>query len=290
MNSTDWKDAGRYFRYREHDIFYRDEGRGDVLLCIHGYPTASWDWNRVWVDLTDRYRVIVFDMIGFGFSDKPYDYPYSTFDQADLVGRLLEYLDVNSIDILAHDYGDTVAQELLARFEERHKAHTSSLALRSVCFLNGGLFPESYRPLFIQKVVMSPIGPLTSWLLSEKTVKKNFASVFGAQTKPSEEDWKEFWNLINFNSGLRITHKLMRYMVEREKNRERWVGVLQRTEVPMRLICGASDPISGSHVADRFRQLVPDHDVVLLEDIGHYPQVEDPTRVVRGFLEFRSLR
>ncbi|MEO6518041.1 MAG: alpha/beta fold hydrolase, partial [Pseudoxanthomonas sp.] len=84
-----WRAAGRYFQHQGHRIFYRDEGQGPVLLCLHGYPTASWDWHRVWPSLVGRYRLIAPDLLGFGFSDKPRDHAYSIADQASRVEGLL---------------------------------------------------------------------------------------------------------------------------------------------------------------------------------------------------------
>ena len=62
-------------------------------------------------------------------------------DQATLHEALLAELGIGDVDVLAHDYGDTVAQELLARHDERRAAGAAGLAIRSVCFLNGGPVP-----------------------------------------------------------------------------------------------------------------------------------------------------
>ena len=51
---------------------------------------------------------------------------------------LLAHMGVSEVHVLAHDYGDTVGQELLARHNERAKAGDSALSLKSICFLNGG--------------------------------------------------------------------------------------------------------------------------------------------------------
>ncbi len=59
---------------------------------------------------------------GFGFSDKPRGLdptPYSIFTYADVAESLLEHLDVAAVHVLAHDIGDTVAQELMARHISR---------------------------------------------------------------------------------------------------------------------------------------------------------------------------
>jgi len=77
MTLEQWKSKGQFFDYKTHQIFNIDEGSGGVVLLVHGFPTASWDWWQLWEPLTSRYRVITLDMIGFGFSDKPKKYHYN---------------------------------------------------------------------------------------------------------------------------------------------------------------------------------------------------------------------
>ena len=66
------------------------------------------------------------------------------------------------------------------------------------------------------------------------------------------------------------------------------VTAMQATTLPMRVIDGAFDPISGAHMVARYRELVPNPDCVLLEAIGHYPQVEAPDAVLQHYLAFRD--
>jgi pimeloyl-ACP methyl ester carboxylesterase len=281
-----WHDAGQTYRHRGHDIFYRLQGSGEALLLIHGFPTASWDWRPVWATLAARYRLIAPDMIGFGFSAKPPDYSYSIMDQADLHEGLLESMDVGQVHVLAHDYGDTVAQELLARHTERQGSGRPGLKLRSVCFLNGGLFPETHRPRLVQKLLISPLGPLMVRLMGERSFGRSFSAVFGPKTQPSPEELKDFWHLVSYNDGLQVFPRLIRYMAERRQHRARWVSALQDATIPLRVIDGAVDPVSGRHMVERYRQLVPNPDTVLLENIGHYPQVEHPQGVLDAYLPF----
>jgi pimeloyl-ACP methyl ester carboxylesterase len=284
-----WKSAGRLFRHFANDIFYRDDGRGSVLLCIHGFPTASYDWHGVWPALREHFRLVAPDMIGFGFSSKPRHYAYSIADQAAIHEELLAQLGVTSCHVLAHDYGDTVAQELLARFEDRRRSGTDGLEIRSTVLLNGGLFPETHRARLIQKLLLTPLGPLLSRLSNPRSFARSFAPIFGPKTRPSAEEMAEFWQLVSYNDGHRISHELIRYIEERRANRERWVGALQKTSVPLRLVNGPEDPVSGTHMAERYRELVPNADIVLLPGIGHYPQVEDPAGVVSALRDFPPL-
>src|SRR3546814_12871876 len=81
--------------FRSQRIFYRDQGQGEVLLCLHGFPTASWDWHRLWPALTATRRVIALDFLGYGFSSKPEHHTYSAAEQADIVLALMQALGVD---------------------------------------------------------------------------------------------------------------------------------------------------------------------------------------------------
>ncbi len=281
-----WHAAGRVWVHRGHEIFYREAGEGEAILLVHGFPTSSWDWQPVWATLAARYRLVAPDMIGFGFSAKPQAHDYSILDQADLCEGLLAKLGIGQAHVLAHDYGDTVAQELLARHNERARSGAPGLRLRSVCFLNGGLFPETHRARLIQKLLLTPLGPLLVRLMGERSFARSFSAIFGPATQPTPEALREFWQLVTWNDGLKVLPRLIRYMPERRQHRARWVGALQQAGIPLRVIDGAVDPVSGRHMVERYCELVPNPDTVLLDNIGHYPQVEHPQAVLDAYLAF----
>ena len=279
----DWIVQGREFNYRGYKTRYWVAGEGEPLLLIHGFPSGSWDWHYLWHSLARRYRLIAVDMMGFAFSAKPRHYHYSLLDQADLLQEVLRHLGVDSYHILAHDYGDSVAQELLTR------EFVGPGRLNSVCFLNGGLFPETHRPVRLQKLLMSPIGFLVGRRYQRENMAQTFGRIFGPQTHTSQQEMDGFWRMMEFNQGPKVMHLLIRYIAERKVQRDRWVDAMQRTEVPMRVIDGAVDPVSGAHMVARYRELIPQADTVLLDNIGHYPQVEAPDQVLEHYLDFRSV-
>jgi pimeloyl-ACP methyl ester carboxylesterase len=278
-----WRKRSQTFVFRGQPIRYWTTGQGEPLLLIHGFPTASWDWHYLWQPLAQRYRVIACDMLGFGDSAKPINHTYSLLEQADLQQALLAHLQVEQpVHVLAHDYGDSVAQELLARhYEDR-------LEIASCVFLNGGLFPETHRPVMMQKLLLSPLGWMIGRAFTRDALVKSFRQIFGPQTRPTESELDDFWSLVDSNRGPRIMHKLISYIPERRVQRDRWVAAMQRGEVPMRVIDGEVDPISGAHMVERYRELIPDADTVMLPGIGHYPQTEAPVQVLKHYLEFRE--
>jgi pimeloyl-ACP methyl ester carboxylesterase len=280
-----WRVSGETFNHDGREIFFRLDGDGPPLVLLHGFPTSSWDWHKIWPALTSRFRVLAADFLGFGFSDKPRDCSYSLLAQTDLIVAVTEHIGFRRFDLLAHDYGVSVAQELLARDFERRNADLPAL-LKSVCFLNGGLFPESHRARPIQRLLLSPLGPLLARAFSRDAFKRSFSPVFGPDTAPTEEEFDAYWSLIERRGGNHISHKLLRYMPERKRQRARWTRALQRAHCPLRLINGSADPVSGKHLASRYRELIPGPDVVALADTGHYPQMEAPQAVVKAFFEF----
>jgi pimeloyl-ACP methyl ester carboxylesterase len=224
-------------------------------------------------------------MVGYGFSSKPREWGYTTFDQVDVLQDLIEHLDIPRVHILAHDYGNTITQELLARYAEGR----INFEIASICFLNGALFPETHRPIFAQKLLISPLGALFGKLIPDAIFKKNLSKVFGPDTKPSEAELNDYLTLFKHNDGKLIAHRLIRYMTERAKYRERWVPPLQEMSQPFRFINGLADPVSGMHLVERFREIVPDQrDIIELDGIGHFPHLESPAAVVTAYLEFRT--
>ncbi len=285
MQLRNWKDSGSYYTYKSHQIFYKEEGVGEPLILVHGFPTSSWDWSKIWNALAKKHRIYTIDMLGYGFSDKPTDFNYTIASQVDIWEAFLEEREVTSFHILAHDYGDTVVQEMLARLKENPEY---GLDIKSVCFLNGGMFPETNFPTLTQKMLLTPFGFIFKHFMGRNTLAKNFKKIFGSDTLPSDQEIDDFWETIAYNSGKNVIPKLIKYLKERDTYKIRWREAIQYTDMPKRLIDGAVDPISGKHMAEFYKEIVPNADVVLLDAIGHYPQTEAPNEVLYYYNEFRK--
>ncbi|XP_022099302.1 mesoderm-specific transcript protein-like isoform X2 [Acanthaster planci] len=292
-----WKTSGKYFKFKDFNIFYKDSLGQDhssddrVVLILHGFPSSTFDWYKMWDGLTGHFeRVIAPDFIGFGLSDKPRDHAYTMFEQADIMEALLAELGVNQVHILAHDMGDTVAQELIARQNAQTKSNKKpKLEILSACLTNGGILPETHQPRFMQKLMMNPwIAPIGMRVTNRLIFRKAFGEVFGERTQPTSDEFEDHWVLIRWNDGNLITYDLIQYLPQRYANRDKWVGALQETKIPLHLIYGPSDPINPPNTfLKRYKMLIPDSGVTELADhISHYPQLEDPENVLKAYVKF----
>ena len=280
MDADGWLASGERvqieLRSGAWDVFVRAAGSGPWLTLLHGFPTSSWDWARVARILEPSFRVLAFDFLGFGDSDKPRRHEYSIVEQADLTEVLWRRLGIEEAGLVGHDYGATVAQEMLARAQEGKL----EARLKGVVLLNAGLYVELARPLLIQRLLAAPLaGHLLAYSVTERAFSRSLSSVFSSGHQPTAADLHEQWQLVRRRGGVAVTPKLLRYMRERQANAARWESALERPTVPLRLVWGMADPRSGAHIAEHARQRIPSLGIVALDDVGHYPQLEAPEHV-----------
>ena len=208
INVEKWKSKGEFFKFKEFDIFYLQEGSGEDLLIIHGYPYNSFEWKDSIAELSKTFRVTTFDLLGMGFSSKPKKHRYSYEEYCEIVNELLEKLAIKQVHIFAHDLGVSVAQELIARQEESK----NSFKINSTAFMNGSLFIDVYKPRLIQKILSkSPtfIGKTLSNIMTKNMVNKSVKSVFGKAfslliTASTPSFLNPLFTMILFDFGKRV--------------------------------------------------------------------------------------
>lgn len=276
------KAASFVLPFQGHRLAARRGGQGPALWLIHGFPTSSRDWRSVWPALAAEHELFALDMLGFGASAKPRGFRYAITASADQWVALAETTGVREVALLAHDYGNTVAQELLARQREG----ALGFRITSAAFLNGGLFPEATHPLRIQRLLAGPLGPLVARLSSERRFKASLQRICPRPWPAGELE--EAWAGLTRAGGKAVMPKLLRYIAERHAHRARWVGALQSAGLPIALINGLEDPISGRSIVARWRELLPAAPVFELPGVGHYPQVEAPDEVLAAYRAFRA--
>jgi pimeloyl-ACP methyl ester carboxylesterase len=276
-----WAKAGSYVRWNGHRVFFRMQGRGEALLLLHGIPTASWIWHRLWPLLLPRHRLIAPDLLGFGLSDKPPALVADVFAQADLAQALLSHFGVERYRVLAADYGATVAQELLARGDP---------GLVSLCILNGGIFPEAHRPSLAQRLVGTRLCRPLARLIWRRAFARSIARLAGPRTRPDRMTVDALWRLLIGGGGRAALPAMMGYMAVRREHRDRWVGALERARIPCRHVCGTADPVCGAEMRRLWRTRVPGGDLVELPGVGHWPALEAPRAVAEAVLAFHRVR
>lgn len=285
LSAEAWIAGGKYFvRDDGHSIFYRREGRGPVMLMLHGFPTWSYDYAEIAPLLASHYDVVTPDFLGYGASDKPRDYAFSVPDAADTVEALMASIGVRETHLVIHNYGGIVGQELL----DRHRRGVLSFAITSVHLLNCGVVYEEYRPALLQRLLANTlIGGLVARLITKGKVRTGLDKVRGPSHPLTDAEFEELWRGIGRDNGHKLAHRLVRYNHERDVHAARWLEALEAYRGPLHLVWGMADPISGGRVLDALRPRIPNARIDELADVGHFPSSEAPTAVadaIRGSL------
>ncbi len=280
-----WRQRGRHLSLKGLRVFYIDAGppEADCLLVLHGFPTSSLDFHRVLDALAGEYRVIVHDHPGFGFSDKPADYSYSLLEQAEIAFELWRELGVGSGHLVAHDYGTSVATEILARRERGG----IPVELESVTLANGSVLLELARLRMSQRIARSPVlGPIFSRLITRGYFKRVMRRLWADPRRAEKGDLEAMWQSIREHDGHLRTTQISSYLDERVRFRYRWIGALERLDVPAHVLWGRRDPVAVAVIAERLAEKIPGATLTWLDDLGHYPMLEDPQRWSAALLDW----
>lgn len=255
-----------------HRIAYRRRGTGPTVLLLHGFPTWSYDYAEVAGDIEQDHEVLTFDFLGYGVSDKPNPYHYSVTESADIVEQLLRHLGVQEVDLVFHDYGSIVGQELL----DRRLRRELTFGIRSVTIFNCGLVYDAYRPTRLQRILIKPVlGRLVASRVTQERVRTGLNSIRG-DVKLTDPEFANLWYGISRNDGHKLAHLHIRYNAERNRHHERWEAATRAWDGPLHLIWGLQDPVSGKHVLEIARKLLPSAKITELPAAGHYPMAEMP--------------
>lgn len=109
----------RFFQIDGYNLAYLDEGSGLPVVMLHGNPTWSFMYRQLILALRDRYRLIVPDHMGCGFSDKPQVYPYRLQTHTDNLKLLLDNLAIEKCILVVHDWGGAIGMGWAGKYPDR---------------------------------------------------------------------------------------------------------------------------------------------------------------------------
>lgn len=102
-------------------LAHLDEGEGAPVVFLHGEPTWSFLWRKVFPAVRDAgYRCVLPDLAGFGRSDKPTDLGWYSYDRhVEVAATLFEDLDLRGATLVVHDWGGPIGLRIAVEYAER---------------------------------------------------------------------------------------------------------------------------------------------------------------------------
>jgi pimeloyl-ACP methyl ester carboxylesterase len=239
-------------------------GPGSPLVLIHGLAASIEIWARAIGPLSKRFRVLAFDLPGFGEASKP-DAPY---DPAFFVEQLKRFLDAMDLP-RAHMFGSSMGASLIVRFSARHNSRID----RAILAAPGGF--SSYIHPFLRAPTLPLIGGVMSRPSRAATafaVKLSMADP--AQATPAMID------LADRHSRLPGAHRAFVRTLRAIaspfglRDLDGFARDAASLKQPVLALWGKQDRIFPAGQSDRVNRHIPQAEVRVLDACGHYPQWE----------------
>ncbi|MBT7816410.1 Pimeloyl-ACP methyl ester carboxylesterase [Polaribacter sp. Hel1_33_78] len=281
MTTLNWKDRGTFYSVSNKKIFVIDEGTSkDVLVILHGYPTSSFDYEKILPELSKHYRVIIHDHPGFGFSDKPDSLTYSLIDQADFALQLWYKMGLKEVTILAHDYGTSVAKEILAR--KNHNQIT--IKIKKVFLCNSSKRLEYFHLRNMDQLLKNKrLGSFIAQLEANgvRKIKKKIT----IENQP-KNDIQKVWNNLNSDEGKKEVHLLSNFINQHYTFWHRWAQALKESKIPIKIIWERNDPSAVKEIAIVLATENGNHNLEWLENTRHYSILDTPKHWLKLVFKF----
>ncbi len=270
-----WRATAVHIELNGRSVAAYDHGdpQGTPVTFLHGYPSSSLDAAPLLGHLGQGWRVLAIDLPGFGASAKTPGTPPTVQGAADAVEAMWAERSITSSLLAAHDYGATVGQELVARWNEGALA----ASLTGVAWMNGGLFPDLHHQTPGQQLLLDPEhGAEFAAAIDEATFIDAIEGTWGERVPFDRGETAEMHASMAERGGVALMHELLSYIAERRTHAERWSSALT-TDLPTTYVWGELDPVSGRDMIAGVEERVGGTPrIVRLADVGHWPPLEAP--------------
>jgi haloalkane dehalogenase len=269
----------------QHRIYAREyAGAEPTIVLMHGFPDNLHLYDRLVPFLSPRRRVVTFDFLGWGSSDKPAGYAYTATNQEGDLNAVVKQLALRQVVLVAHDASGPPAID----WALGHSDQVAALVLLNTYYCAmAALRPPEAIFLFSTPLIRSVARPISGmfghlifrrmywWQVGRffrnAEVRNHFVPLLYKQFEANPSARPAFF---------RLNEDLLRTV----RSRSKLASKLKEFPRPVRIIFGASDPYLNKGVAQKFHELFPASDLFLLPNARHFVQMDEPEEVARLIL------
>ena len=267
---------------------YLDEGPrdGDVIVMLHGNPSWSYYWRNLVSGLSDKYRCIVPDHIGMGFSDKPDDstYEYTLQSRVDDVSALLEHLSITGpVTLAVHDWGGMIGFGW---------ALSHAQQVKRLVITNTAAFPLPAAKHMPWQLSLGRDSKFGAFIIRAFNAFSSGASYQGVHTKmPADvrrayvspyDTWANRISTLRFMQDIPLQPGDKAWPLVAEAGRR----LPEFADRPAFIGWGLRDFVFDEYFLADFRAALPKAEVTAFEDAGHYVLEDKQAELVPAIRKF----
>jgi len=275
----------KFISVQGYNLHYVEAGEGEPILLIPGAFSTYRHWNRVIPYLSEHYKLLCLDYLGVGDSDKPKSgFGYTIEEQADLIVKMIEALQIQEVHILGVSYGGAIALNLAARYPEK---------VDMIVSIEGNGIKHQNVPYKPMKGLLGwPVfGELSVGVIRSGIADKLVAkSVMGkAWEQMNEAEKKEIVEIMaqNNKTASRVSWRLISQTIETSKD---FSDQAKTIRSPVLYLYGADSYYHGMAEtnAEFLKHYLPNVEIVRFNDGIHDLELQKPKEVADIVLQFLS--
>ena len=268
-------DYGTFIRINDLNVHVWSVGTGPPVILIHGFMGMAYDWRANVEQLGKHFHVYAPDLPGFGFSDKPLDFGYTSNRYAEFVVSFLDKYKLKRAVLVGNSMGGQISLETCLRYPER---------VAGLVLVDSGGYPQSVEFLPF-KLLGIPIIDRMAMALVNRTVINIMLrkGIYFNSSFVTEEVVKNYNSVYGTAEARKIPPVVIRKMV---KDEAYIASNLHNVEPPTLIIWGAGDRVISPRRAEMFRRDIKGASLLTVPEAGHMPQVERAEIVNKAIIDF----
>ncbi len=256
------------------NVHYRISGdTGETIVLLHGTASSLHTWEGWTDELSKYYRVVSFDMPGFGFTGPEPNGVYTRERYVQFIDDMLVKLNVDSCYMAGNSFGGYMTWSYAVKHPEK---------VKKIAILDASGYPRGDQPTPISFKLqkLDWLKPVLTHLTPKALVRKGVKVVYYDESKVTEERVQRYMDLL-LREGNRagLMGKTMQIKYD-------YVDEIKLVQCPTLIIWGDSDMLVNVDAAPRFHADIPNSELLIYENMGHIPMEEIPERSAKDFMAF----
>lgn len=256
------------------NVHYRINGdTGETVVLLHGTASSLHTWEGWTKELSKYYRVVSFDLPGFGITGPDPNHIYTRERYLNFIDDMLVRLNIDSCYMAGNSFGGYMTWSYAAQHPEK---------VKKIAILNSSGYPRGKQPTTLgfrfQKVKW--LRPVLVNITPRWLVRKSVKMVYFDNRKITEPLVQRYFDLL-LREGNR--DGLMGKMLQITYS---YTDEIKRIKCPTLIMWGDKDKLVSVKDAPKFHADIPNSELLIYENMGHVPMEEIPAKSVAGFMAF----
>ncbi len=267
-------DNSQFLELDGMNVHYRINGdTGETVVLLHGTAASLHTWEDWTTELSKYYRVVSFDMPGFGITGPEPNDVYTRERYLKFIDDVLVKLNIDSCYMAGNSFGGYMTWSYAAKHPDK---------VKKIAILNSSGYPRGDQPTPISFKLqkMAWLKPIVTKLTPISLVRKSVNVVYYDDDKVKEEKVVRYHELL-LREGNRAGLMGKTLQVKYDYTEE-----IKLVQCPTLIMWGDDDQLVNVEAAPKFHADIPSSELIIYENMGHVPMEEIPEKSVADFIAF----